>query len=265
MGDLHGPDTDELLRTIEQCDGITLNVESLNITSLPKLPAGLQYLFCYDTQLSVLPKLPAGLQELDCFNTPLTVLPELPPRLQILHCNDTLLSVLPTLPAGLRILHCNDTPLSVLPKLPAGLQVLDCSNTPLSVLPTLPAGLRMLDCSRCPNLLIQRNPGESVASYEARWKEVRMMLPNLTSLKEIANDPSKPPGLRDPFSIVGRFLTGETKNKSTNEQIRDTEVKLGIQGAQQHPMRYGGGKRRKTIRKKKARRRNVTRGWTAKL
>jgi len=99
-----------------------------------KLFGGLQWLYCYNTQLTALPEtLPVGLQELYCSNTQLTALPEtLPDSLQWLYCHYTQLTALPkTLPVGLQELDCSNTQLTALPKtLPVGLQELDCSNTP---------------------------------------------------------------------------------------------------------------------------------------
>ncbi len=43
----------------------------------------------------------------------------------------------------------------------------------LPKLPKLPQSLKYLDCSDCPNLLIQRNEGESIQDYDARWEEWR--------------------------------------------------------------------------------------------
>ena len=61
----HGPDTAELLRRIAAAT-TELNVEGLDITSLPDLPAGLQILNCSYTSITSLPALPSGLQKLMC-------------------------------------------------------------------------------------------------------------------------------------------------------------------------------------------------------
>lgn len=114
---------------------------------------------------------------LDVNGLRITSLPPLPARLQVLDCANTQLTELPDLPDGLLELYCGNTQLSVLPALPPELRTLDCAKTQISVLPVLPAGLLHLDCSDCPYLLIQRNEGESIDDYEARWKEVRTPAP----------------------------------------------------------------------------------------
>lgn len=66
----YGPDTEELLKRIQNCNA-DLDVVGLHITSLPELPAGLQRLDCSRTQITSLPELPATLQFLYCYRTPL--------------------------------------------------------------------------------------------------------------------------------------------------------------------------------------------------
>ena len=148
----HGPDTEELLRRIADIQENKLIISGLRITSLPDLPADIQILWCYDTQLTSLPALPSGLQTLYCYNT--------------------LLISLPDLPSGLESIDCPNTPLTSLPDLPSGLQSLFCYNTQLTSLPDLPSGLTDLDCSNTP-LLLQRGASETIAEYNARWRAWR--------------------------------------------------------------------------------------------
>jgi Leucine-rich repeat (LRR) protein len=167
----HGPDTKELLETIQKTNKVWL-IAGLNVTSLPELPAGLQALHCYNNQITSLPELPAGLQELDCSHTQLTSLPELPAGLQKLYCSHTQLTSLPELPAGLKELYCWHTQLTSLPELPTGLKELYCWNTLLTSLPELPDGLQELNCSYTP-LILQWKEGESISDYNLRWREWR--------------------------------------------------------------------------------------------
>jgi len=61
----YGPDTDEMLRRMNTIENNTLILNDLAIHSLPDLPAGLQRLYCYNTELTSLPELPAGLQRIN--------------------------------------------------------------------------------------------------------------------------------------------------------------------------------------------------------
>lgn len=148
----HGPDTEELLRRIANIQNGVLNIAKLNITSLPDLPPGIEKLMCHNTQLTTLPALPSGLQRLWCSHMQLTSLPALPYGLEFLWCPHTPLRSLPTLPSTLINLWCSYTQLTTLPELPSGLQKLESKYTPL---------------------ILQREFGESIAHYNARWNEWR--------------------------------------------------------------------------------------------
>ncbi|MEO0311895.1 MAG: leucine-rich repeat protein, partial [Bacteroidota bacterium] len=117
------------------------------LTSLPALPASLQTLYCYYNQLTSLPALPASLQFLSFGYNPLTSLPALPASLQYLSCSSNQLTSLPALPASLQSLYCELNQLTSLPALPASLQYLSCSSNQLTSLPALPANLRYLYCN----------------------------------------------------------------------------------------------------------------------
>ena len=147
----HGPDTEELLQRIAECDNY-LSLRGLNITSLPELPTGLKVLICSYTPLTSLPELPAGLRELWCSHTSLTSLPDLPASLQLLSCCYTQLTKLPDLPASLQELWCSHTLLTSLPDLPASLQLLSCSHT---------------------SLILKLKPDETIKDYNLRWREWR--------------------------------------------------------------------------------------------
>ena len=51
-------------------NGATLSCNNNQLTSLPELPASLEWLYCYNNQLTSLPELPASLATLYCFNNP---------------------------------------------------------------------------------------------------------------------------------------------------------------------------------------------------
>jgi hypothetical protein len=150
----HGPETEELLRRIRVCNGETLIVSGLNITSLPSLPPNLEYLYCYGTNITELPPLPDTLVYLICSNTNITEFPPLP---------DTI-----------KGLACDDTAIVELPSLPNTLEYISCDRTNITELPPLPDTLEYLYCSGCP-LIIQRKEDESIQAYSARWEEWRNM------------------------------------------------------------------------------------------
>jgi Leucine-rich repeat (LRR) protein len=55
---------------------------------LPTLPQNLEYLNCYNNQLTYLPTLPQNLKKLDCVDNQLTSLPTLPQNLTKLNWSD---------------------------------------------------------------------------------------------------------------------------------------------------------------------------------
>ena len=142
----YGPDTEPLLTMINNLGiGNTLDLRTLNITSLPQLPT--------------------NLTKLECSYTPITELPPLPITLKLLKCANTQIT---ELPATLKLLDCSHTQITELPELPTTLERLLCSDTQITELPPLPLSLKELQCRGCP-LVIPRKQGESIAKYEARW------------------------------------------------------------------------------------------------
>jgi hypothetical protein len=128
----HGPDTDELLRRIRECNNRFLYLSTLNITSIPSLP----------------------------------------PTLTDLVCTKLLIKELPSLPATLRYLDCSYTTITELPPLPDTLEALICNNTNLTQLPPLPVSLRFLMSFSCPKLIIQHIPGRiSMEENIKRWRD----------------------------------------------------------------------------------------------
>ncbi|MBB4380265.1 NEL-type E3 ubiquitin ligase domain-containing protein [Bradyrhizobium sp. SBR1B] len=150
-----------------------LDLESLSLTSLPRLPseivvievpfnrlanlpnelpASLRRLNVSGNQLSHLPVLPIGLRGLDVNYNRLESLPAvLPAGLQFLSANYNRLPNLPEdLPSSLRFLHVGHNQLTNLPQvLPASLEFLDVSQNQLTDLPQVfPTSLEFLDVSQ---------------------------------------------------------------------------------------------------------------------
>ncbi|KRP97701.1 hypothetical protein AOQ73_21220 [Bradyrhizobium pachyrhizi] len=166
-------DREEAVRRVNARDeAARLDLESLSLTSLPRLPteivvlevpfnrltslpdslpASLQRLDIRGNQLTSLPVLPVELRGLDASSNRLRSLPEvLPTALQFLDVSHNHLPNLPdTLPASLQFLHASHNRLTGLPEeLPATLQFLDVCQNRLTGLPeSLPVALRFLDVS----------------------------------------------------------------------------------------------------------------------
>ncbi|WP_439397697.1 NEL-type E3 ubiquitin ligase domain-containing protein [Bradyrhizobium sp. PMVTL-01] len=146
-------DRDEAARRVNALgeDGI-LNLESLSLTSLPRLPSEIVVLDVPLNRLTNLPdELPASLQRLDVSGNQLSSLPALPSGLRGLEVTSNRLASLPAvLPAGLQFLGANYNRLLNLPEpLPASLQFLHVSHNQLTSLPVaLPAMLEFLDVSQ---------------------------------------------------------------------------------------------------------------------
>ena len=124
-----------------------LDLNNLDLTSLPRLPDNLKQLNCSHNKLTKLPKLPHSLNVLFCDNNKLTTLPTLPDSLEILLCNQNTLTELPKLPDSLEELFCHHNKLTRLPTLPNSLTILICDNNKLTMLPKLPDGLEDLYCN----------------------------------------------------------------------------------------------------------------------
>ncbi|MGV7219175.1 hypothetical protein [Bradyrhizobium sp. UFLA05-112] len=133
-------------------DIVVLDVPLNRLTSLPDtLPASLRRLNISANQLTSLPALPTELRGLDASSNRLRSLPEvLPAALQFLDVRHNQLTNLPELlPAPLQFLHICHNQLTSLPEvLPASLQFLDVSDDRLAGLPeAIPATLQFLDAS----------------------------------------------------------------------------------------------------------------------
>lgn len=128
------------------------NLQSLEchdnlLTSLPKLPAGLNFLNINNNLFAVLPELPADLGQLYCSNNLLTSLPALPVNLNVLSCGNNQIASLPALPLSLSFLGVGSNLLSSLPALPVGLNNLVVSDNQFTALPALPSTLKSLICN----------------------------------------------------------------------------------------------------------------------
>ncbi|UWU75677.1 NEL-type E3 ubiquitin ligase domain-containing protein [Bradyrhizobium huanghuaihaiense] len=191
-------DREEALRRLNaRGEATRLDLESLSLTSLPRLPTGIVVLDVPLNRLTTLPdNLPASLQRLDVRGNQLTSLPALPTELRGLEASSNRLRSLPellpaaleflglnhnqlldlpeVLPASLQFLHASHNQLTNLPEvLPATLQFLDVSENQLTRLPeALPASLQFLDASRNQltslpgDLLTQLGEGSSIVLTE---------------------------------------------------------------------------------------------------
>jgi Leucine-rich repeat (LRR) protein len=133
-------------------DIVVLDIPFNRLTSLPdNLPASLRRLNVSANQLTSLPALPTELRGLDASSNRLRSLPEvLPAALQFLDGRYNQLTNLPELlPAPLGFLNIGHNQVTSLPAvLPASLHFLDVSDNRLTGLPeALPATLRFLDAS----------------------------------------------------------------------------------------------------------------------
>lgn len=189
MNAQYGPDTEELLKRIDEIEDDRLILSELHITSLPPLPSTLKYLYFYNTVLrkisylppnllclycnlssiEELPSLPESLRELYISYTQIRNIPELPKNLISLHCEKTPITSLPTLPESLENLNCAKTSLTSLPPLPPRLEKLNILLTHIQELPPLPEKLRSLKILRTP-LILNRKNDETIADYNERWK-----------------------------------------------------------------------------------------------
>ena len=106
-----------------------LDVGSLNIDSLPNLPASLEVLGCSNTQISSL-ELPASLKRLDCSNTQISSL-KLPQSLEALYCSNTQISSL-ELPQSLEWLYCFNSQLTSISEFPSTLRRADLRDNQFS-------------------------------------------------------------------------------------------------------------------------------------
>jgi Leucine-rich repeat (LRR) protein len=174
----HGPDTEKLLKMISEMEWGKLDIHFMKVTSLPELPNGLYKLWCHITSITSLPKLPDNLEEIICNYSPLRSLPDLPLNLVYLDLGYTQLRTLPKLPKSLRILMVPYTQLISLPDLPQFLETLYCNHTEITEIPEIPRMLYNLSVSNCPNLLIQKEPGETIKDYNERWSKIRIQRRN---------------------------------------------------------------------------------------
>ncbi|UFW51378.1 MULTISPECIES: NEL-type E3 ubiquitin ligase domain-containing protein [Bradyrhizobium] len=145
-------DREEAVRRVNAIgEAITLDLESLSLTSLPRLPSAIVVLDVPFNRLTTLPdSLPASLRRLDVRSNQLTSLPALPTELRGLDASSNRLRSLPeVLPAELELLGLSHNQLQDLPEvLPASLQFLYANHNQLTNLPEeLPATLRFLDVS----------------------------------------------------------------------------------------------------------------------
>ncbi|TFW02988.1 hypothetical protein E4K72_13295 [Oxalobacteraceae bacterium OM1] len=126
-----------------------LDLSSLNLRSLPKLPSQVQSLNVSGNPLGVLGELPADLRKLQANQAGLYMAAQLPPGLASLNLSGNRFIASPVLPDGLEELDLSNNLLNAVPMdLPASLQVLRLGNNRINgSVPPLPPALRELDLS----------------------------------------------------------------------------------------------------------------------
>jgi uncharacterized repeat protein (TIGR01451 family) len=124
---------------------VTLNCDHNQLTNLTGLPMSLENLNCKNNELATLTSLPSSLKSIQCDSNQLTVI-SIPPMLEQLSCGQNLLVSLPALPTTLNMLICDQNQLTSLPTLPSSLYTLSCYQNQLTSLPSLPSLLFFLNC-----------------------------------------------------------------------------------------------------------------------
>jgi len=120
---------------------INLKTDSASIGSLPDLSmfSNLRHLQLHDAKMRTLPKLPSGLNYLYCCNCELVSLgAHLPDSLETICCAMNRIERLPKLPSGLKTLSLGANRITELPKLPCTLERLEICENPIASLPDLP-------------------------------------------------------------------------------------------------------------------------------
>ena len=128
---------------------VSLNCSFISVTTIPALPATLNYLNVAYCPLQFLPQLPAAMESLHMNNCGISTLPpSLPPNLQFLGISGNSINSVPPLPSTLTYLICDNNNIAFIPSLPQGLLFLDCrNNEPANIhtfLPQLPNSLQSL-------------------------------------------------------------------------------------------------------------------------
>jgi hypothetical protein len=129
--------------------GQALDISHLGIQTFPRIPNGVEILYCYNNKLTYLPPLPSSVRIIDCSNNELEAISEyLPYNLISFNCSNNKLERLPkNLPQNLITLLCSNNMLTELPQLPHSLERLYCDRNYLIRFPRLPYNLRCLCAS----------------------------------------------------------------------------------------------------------------------
>ena len=129
-----------------------LELDHLNLSSLPVLPPGIRSLNVSNNQLTTVPALPDSIREIHANHNRLTRLPALPKDLKALFIMNNQLATLPALPEGLESVHANGNQLRRLPALPSTLKTLFVPQNQLTRIPELPPHLLDFSASQNPRL-----------------------------------------------------------------------------------------------------------------
>jgi hypothetical protein len=221
-----------------------LDLNNLDLTSLPKLPDNLKKLNCSHNKLARLPTLTDNLNLLFCDNNKLTTLPKLPDSLELLICNKNKLTELPKLPDNLEELFCHHNKLTRLPTLPNSLRILLCDNNKLTTLPKLPDSLEDLYCNNnnLPSIFYmteeEKNEFEDdgwIGDYTTRIRKlqksrknlINSFKPHITEKKRnnLANRNSKYP--RNVMKSIANYMDEEDLENININSLKPKNVKRG--------------------------------------
>lgn len=86
----YGPDTEEMLRRIAECDDGEISFDGLNITHIPQLSTHITHLDCGNSPMLVeLPPLHEGLRSLWFTHTGIRRIPSLPSTMRDVICGES--------------------------------------------------------------------------------------------------------------------------------------------------------------------------------
>lgn len=223
----HGRETAKLLRAIAAVgkSGL-LQIQHLDITSIPPLPLKVRELRIYGCADVTTLELPAGLEVLDLVHTTgITQLPELPESLKTLLLINVPVTSLPELPKGLKHLSYTDTQLETLPYLPEHLERLGV--TGIKVLPKLPESLTDLHCTRSYITELPKLPKNLIrlSCYGSAIKKLPQ-LPKKLELLDVAMTPlTELPELPDTLFTLRTSYTAIVPAMKSLETVQEYKVR----------------------------------------
>jgi len=179
-------------------DLTTLNCVSNNLSTLPELPAQIEYINCQWNQIETLPEFPQSLKNFDGRHNLISVVPELPNTMEVLRVCFNEVTTIPVLPDSLKILFCayNYEQLTFLPNFPDHLEQVLCfdneitqiseipetmykfmmQNNSISQIPSIPRSVTTLN--------LANNPIDCVNYYPKQVESQMEMYPHCNFIEE---------------------------------------------------------------------------------